>query len=219
MEDNSNPDAERVQQVEVLLLKHNMTQARLANEWVPAWSSMSLHQTVKMILRESESTVKELFLGLWNLLDHTNAPLTSQVAEFLFATMRSALVYRYPKEWQREDYEWMVTELKKGSTVAQAYLAILILSEEQLASSKKEILLAMRDSEFLHRALHTYGIRSPDVLPYGYYQIEPLEIQSRLANGVYYDYSWGAILGTVTINNKESKRVSVYNPFIPAPSI
>jgi hypothetical protein len=218
IENRGVPNAERVQHVEALFLKHNMTQARLVNEWVPAWSSTSLSQTVKTILRESGCTVKELFLGLWNLLAHTNAPLTSQVAEFLFAIMRSALVNRYPREWQREDYEWMVTELKKGSTAAQAYLAILELSEEQLATCEEEILLTMRDSEFLHRALHTSGITSPDVLPHGHYKIQPLEIQSRLANGVYYGYSWGAILGTVTIDNEESKKVSTYNPFISAPS-
>lgn len=208
---------ESVQYIEAQLLKHSRTEARLANEWVPAWSSMTLGNTLKSLFWDTKITVKEMYLGLWNLLSHTNSPLTPAVAEFLYVTIRIVMVYRSPKEWQSEDYEWMIPELKKGSTTAQAYLAAFVLAEEHKAVCRQEILLAMQGNEFLHRVLHIPGIMSPDVVPYGYYQIEPLVVESQVANGVLYNFNLGAVLGTVvTIDGTTG--VKFFRPFIPAPS-
>jgi len=212
-------EVERVRRAEALLARHTNPNKN-HDGWIPAWSSYSLEQTVEEILGVDGSETNDLFQGLWNLLTHTQAPLNPTMEDFQFAIVRFPIRRRYRAQLERADFRWMMTALKEGSTAAQAYLTLSILRKEQLADCKDEILDALKDSEYLDEALHTEGLRSPDTLGYGHYQIEPIEVPSGMADGVYYDNN-GARLGMIISevrDDKEHRRVRPLSPYTPAPS-
>lgn len=216
-------EEERVRRAEELLARrtNQKSSSNNNNDWVPAWSSVSLERTVEMILGVPEGKTNDLFQGLWNLLGHTQAPLNGDMTEFLLAIVRLAINSRYRRQWQQTNFGWMMTALKKGSTAAQAYLTFLLLNEEHLTACKEDILVALRNSEFLHRALHAPGIWSSDILPYGHYQIEPVEMQIGVADGVVFEYWTGARLGTImneVHDDQERERVRPFDPRIQPPS-
>jgi hypothetical protein len=240
---------ERIQHAEELLASCTDT-TTITEQWVPVWSNYYLERLVAKILGKQGAELNDLFRGFWNLLGHTRVPLTTRVAYFqrsvcfvVFGSLRFhpvltqtagyiSFMYqpytRFPDPRvlhhrsliEQLDFTWMVSEIKEGCTPAQAYLTLSVLNEEQLSTCKAEILEALKDSEYLEHALHTEGIRSPDTLPYGNYQIERIEVQSIEADVVCYSLE-GVWLGVIMHEVREGKAeqwVKAFYPRIPAPS-
>jgi hypothetical protein len=213
-------EEERVRRAEELLAQCTNPKAN-TDGWLPAWASSCLDHSIKTILDlpGSESTVP--IKGLWNLLTHTQAPLTEAMTEFQRAIRISTLIRH--RTLFDADFSWMVNALKKRDcTAAQAYLSLSFLQEEHLALCKTEILEALKDSkrEYFEQAFHQDGIRPPDVMPYGHYQIHTIEVNLVVANGVIYSED-GTYLGVILYDVKDGimdNRVHEIKPPIPAPT-
>jgi hypothetical protein len=189
--------------------------------WIPVWSSDWLDRIVQIVLGEPNAKPTDIFRGLWNLLSHTQAPLTEVMTEFQRAITITTRI-RYRTLWTDADFSWVMTALKKGCTPAQAYLSLSLLKEEQLALCKAEILEALKDSkpQYFEQAFHQDGIRPPDVMPYGHYQIHTIEVNLVVANGVIYSEN-GTYLGIVLYDVRDGimdNRVHEIEPRIPAPT-
>lgn len=213
-------EEERVRRAEELLARCTNYKGSNNEKWIPTWSSHMVKQIVEEILRVPRSKPTDVLRGLWNLLAHTHANLTEAMTEFQREIIITTLV-RYRTLYDG-DFSWIGNAIKQEDfTPAQAYLTLNVLKEEQLAFYKEKVLAALEKSEFLHRALHTPGIWSPDILPYGHYQIEPIELESGIVDGVFYDYWVGAKFGNVISevhDNHERIRVLPLNGHHPAPS-
>lgn len=191
--------------------------------WIPVWSNYDLQRSLEKFLKETGSDINNIFRGLWNLLGHTHAPLTPTMLYFqraIYYFPFSSYHSTYTRVREQLDFTWMISALREGCTAAQAYLALSVLNEEQLAACKEEILAALKDSEYLEYAFHTEGIRSPDTLPYGNYQIEPIETESIVADVVCYSLE-GAWIGKImhqVVGKDAEQWVKAFYPRIPAPS-
>ncbi len=218
----ANFDEEHIRRAETVLAEfadpHQNT-----DRWIPIWSNYDLQRSLKKFLKETGSDINNIFRGLWNLLSHTHAPLTPTIIYFqraIYYFPFSSYHYSHPRVTREQlDFTWIVSGLKEGCTPAQAYLTLSVLNEEQLATCKSEILAALKDSEYLEHALHTEGIRSPDTLPYGNYQIEPIEVESIVADVVCYSLE-GAWIGKImhqVVGKDAEQWVKAFYPRIPAP--
>ncbi len=193
---------------------------RNTDGWIPVWSSDWLDRIVQIVLGEPNAKPTDIFRGLWNLLSHTQAPLTEVMTEFQRAIIITTRI-RYRTLWTDADFSWVMTSIKKEDcTAAQAYLSLSLLKEEQLATCKEEILGTLKDSEYLEQALHTEGILSLETLPYGNFQIHPIKVQGVVVDGVGhgFDGTWLGIIVHDVRDNQVERRFSTIYPGIRAPA-
>ncbi|MEP0883708.1 hypothetical protein NDI49_19325 [Trichocoleus sp. ST-U3] len=149
----SNYQRQRVDKAYELLLRltaENQVQGHIS-EWTPAWSSAYLEKTVEEILTQPQSTISDLFRGLWKLLAQTNATLTTTMAHFL----RDIVVLcftQYRELYDVEDFEWMTTLVNDGCSEAQAYLSLYALPDQWIGNCHKAILAALEGTDFITEA-------------------------------------------------------------------
>ena len=121
------------------------------SEWTPVWSSFLLEQTIEQIFSQAETSVKDFFRVLWDLLAQTNAPLTQTMAYFLQDIVR-LLRWGYRALYEKEDFGWMAILVNQGCTEAQAYLALWAGSLESTANCREAILTTLKESQFITEA-------------------------------------------------------------------
>jgi hypothetical protein len=74
-------EEECVRRAEELLAQCTNPKAN-TDSWIPAWSSYMLDRIIEKILDVPGAETNDLLKGLWNLLDHTQAPLHPYMTEF-----------------------------------------------------------------------------------------------------------------------------------------
>jgi hypothetical protein len=120
-------------------------------EWVPAWSSKQLEETLDSILSASEGAVGDVLHALWTLGGQSDVRLTKPLAQFIQDVVVSCFT-RYRARFEKEDFRWMTRELNSAATPAQAYVALLSLPESQAAGARDAILTSLKGSEFSEAA-------------------------------------------------------------------
>ncbi len=94
-----------------------------ASPWQPAWSSLLLQETLGHLLEEPESTIADVFGGLFTHLGSGDVVLTPVVASFALEVIKATFV-PYRKRYEAEDFTWLVKAVNDGCAPAQAYFAL-----------------------------------------------------------------------------------------------
>lgn len=91
--------------------------------WQPAWSSLLLKETLGHLLEEPESTIADVFGGLFTHLGSGDVVLTPVVASFALEVIKGTFV-PYRKRYEAEDFSWLVAAVNEGCSPSQAYFAL-----------------------------------------------------------------------------------------------
>jgi hypothetical protein len=124
-----------------------------ASEWVPAWSSWLLEQTVDKIVHHDGSGLRDLFTAFWELAGQPDVRLTDTVANFILDIVRLCHRRRYRARYDAEDFSWMAERVQRGCTPSQAYLALIGLPPDfKNAACRSAILSSLKGTEFFAEA-------------------------------------------------------------------
>ena len=95
----------------------------------PKWSSWALERLFESILRDSRSTMTDLFRGFDLALKRNGVGLTETVANLIKDVTLTALA-RHRQEYGEVKWEWENDELSRGVGAARAYLYLRTLPPE-----------------------------------------------------------------------------------------
>jgi hypothetical protein len=121
-------------------------------EWVPAWSSWGLEQTIEKIVGHDGSGLRDVFAAFWELAGQPDVRLTRWMVNFILDIVRLCF-RRYRQRYDAEDFLWMAERVQRGCTPSQAYLALMALPPDfKNAACRSAILSSLKGTEFLEKA-------------------------------------------------------------------
>lgn len=148
-------DRRRASDARALLFQLSAPSEAAESGWTPAWSSAVLEQTIARILSVSNGDIRPLLRGFWDLLQETDAPLSSVVKNLIHDLVVLCFV-AHRREYEAEDFSWMEKLLGATCTESQAWFALLALPEPWRSRSRAFILRALQGSPYLSEAQRTY---------------------------------------------------------------
>jgi hypothetical protein len=121
-------------------------------EWVPAWSSWLLEQTVKKIVERDGGSLRDVFAAFWELAGQPDVRLTRWMVNFIVDIVKECFI-AYRRRYDAEDFSWMAERVQRGCTPSQAYLALIGLPPGfETTACRSAILSSLKGTEFFPEA-------------------------------------------------------------------
>jgi hypothetical protein len=121
-------------------------------EWVPAWSSWLLEQTIEKIVGHDSSGLRDLFAAFWELAGQPDVRLTRSMVNFILDIVKLCYRRRYRQRYDAEDFSWTAERVQRGCTPSQAYLALIALPPALNRTCRSAILSSLEGTEFFPEA-------------------------------------------------------------------